>query len=136
MKLVGEALDQVRRSEQKTQPILRNSRILWLKNRVNLSQNEETRFTPLSEMNLKTARAYRMKEALKKVWDCPDIETANILFNDWYFWATHSRLEPFTKLAKSLKKHKRIAKNPKIFLMLNLVLITSERYFRSSIENR
>jgi len=106
MKLVGEALDQVRRSEQKTQPILRNSRILWLKNRTNLSNNEETRFAPLSEMNLKTARAYRMKEALKKIWDCPDFETANILFNDWYFWATHSRLEPFIKLAKSLKNHK------------------------------
>lgn len=66
MKLVGEALDQVRRSEQKIQPILQNSRILWLKNRVNLSQNEETRFAPLSEMNLKTARAYRMKEGIKK----------------------------------------------------------------------
>jgi len=24
----------------------------------------------------------------------------------WYFWATHSRLEPFIKLAKSLKNHK------------------------------
>ena len=106
MKLVSEALDQVRRSEQKSQPILRNSRILWLKNRTKLSNNEETIFGPLSEMDLKTARAYRMKEALKKIWDCPDVESANALFNSWYFWATHSRLEPFIKLAKSLKNHK------------------------------
>lgn len=105
MKLVGEAVDIVRRTEQKTEPILRHSRFFWLKSRNSLSTNDENRLASLSKMNLKTARAYRIKEAMKNVWDCPDIDTATIVFNKWYFWATHSRLEPFIKLAKSLKKY-------------------------------
>ncbi|PWR76225.1 ISL3 family transposase [Methanospirillum stamsii] len=88
MKLVGEAVDQVRRTEQKTQPILRKTRFMCLKNNDSLTKSEGQKFALLSEMNLKTARAYRMKEGLKKVWNCLDIETANNLFNDWYFWAT------------------------------------------------
>ena len=105
MKLVGESVDSVRRTEQKSEPNLRYSRYLWLKSRPSLSQSEEIRLTALSKMNLKTARAYRIKEALKIVLDCPDIETATIEFNKWYYWATHSRLEPIIKLAKSLKKY-------------------------------
>ena len=105
MKLVGEALDEVRKTEQQTDPILRKTRYLWLKNRDSLSQGEENRFNELSKMNLKTARAYRMKEALKVIWDCPDIQSAKELFNKWYFWATHCKLEPMIKLAKALKRH-------------------------------
>jgi transposase len=71
-----------------------------------LSNIEENRFALLSEMNLKTARAYRMKEAIKVIWDCPDIATETEVFKNWHFWATHSRLEPFVKLARTLKKHK------------------------------
>lgn len=56
-------------------------------------------------MALQTARAYRMREALKVIWDCPDLDTAREVFKKWYFWATHSRLEPMIRLAKSLKRH-------------------------------
>lgn len=105
MKLVNEAVDQVRRAEQRSDQALKNSRYIWLKNKDSLSSYEETLFAQLSGMNLKTARAYRMKEALKLLWECPDIESARILFKKWYFWATHSRLEPMIKVAKTLKKH-------------------------------
>lgn len=105
MKIVGEAIDKVRKSEQRTDIILRKTRYLWLKNLDSLSQSERIRFDELSQMNLKTARAYRMKEALKIIWECPDIESATTVFNKWYFWATHSRLEPMINLAKTLKRH-------------------------------
>lgn len=105
MKLVGDAIDQVRKAEQRTDPILRKTRYLWLKNRNALSVEEMSRFDELSKMNLKTARAYRIKEALRVIWDCPDSQVARKVFNKWYFWATHSRLEPIIRLAKSLKRH-------------------------------
>ncbi len=105
MKLVGEAVDEVRRVEQRTDPILRKTRYLWFKSRTSLSQSEEIRFDELSKMNLKTARAYRMKEALKVIWDCADIHEASEIFKKWYFWSTHSKLEPMIKLAKALKRH-------------------------------
>ena len=105
MQLVGEAVDQVRRIEQLTDPILRKTRYLWLKNKKSLTPEELCRFDELYKMNLNTGRAYRMREALKVIWDCPDIQTAKEIFKKWYFWATHSRLEPMIKLAKSLKRH-------------------------------
>jgi transposase len=105
MKMVGEAIDFVRKEEQRFDPILQKTRYLWLKNRSSLSSGEVIRFDELSKMNLKTARAYRMKEALKVIWDCLDIESAIKVFNKWYFWATHSRIEPIIRLAKALKRH-------------------------------
>ncbi|TRM11459.1 ISL3 family transposase [Lentibacillus cibarius] len=47
MKLVNEALDQVRRQEQATQPDLKNSRYLWLKNEENLTKKQASKFTKL-----------------------------------------------------------------------------------------
>ncbi len=28
-----------------------------------------------------------------------------MLLNNWYYWATHSRLEPIKKVAKTIKQH-------------------------------
>lgn len=105
MKMVGEAIDYVRKEKQRFDPILQKTRYLWLKNRSSLSSGEEIRFDELSKMNLKTARAYRMKEARKVIWDCPDIESAIKVFNKWYFWVTHSCIEPMIRLVKALKRH-------------------------------
>lgn len=38
LKLVDEALDQVRRQEQATEPLLKKSRYMWLKNQENLKE--------------------------------------------------------------------------------------------------
>lgn len=105
MKLVGEAIDELRKTEQRTDPILRKTRYLWFKNRSSLTLNGEIRFDELSKMNLKTARAYRMKEALMVIWECFDIQKPTPIFKRWYFWTTHSQLEPMVKLAKTLKRH-------------------------------
>ncbi|HJH29021.1 MAG TPA: hypothetical protein C5S51_04925 [Methanosarcinaceae archaeon] len=34
-----------------------------------------------------------------------DRETAEQFLTKWYFWATHSRLQPIINKAKSIKKH-------------------------------
>ena len=33
------------------------------------------------------------------LWDCPDKESAEIYFQQWFNWSTHSKLEPFQELA-------------------------------------
>jgi transposase len=61
MKLVNDAVDQVRRMEQKDKNNLKSTRYLWLKNPNNLSEGQRKSLVCLSNMNLKTARAYNMK---------------------------------------------------------------------------
>ncbi|ALX47239.1 ISL3 family transposase [Lentibacillus amyloliquefaciens] len=105
MKLVNEALDKVRKHEQATEPLLKNSRYVWLKNQENLTKKQDSKFQKLKDMDLKTGRAYRIKLSLQKMWQLSPL-SSDIYFDAWYDWAIRSQLEPMIKAAKSLKKHK------------------------------
>ncbi len=57
-------------------------------------------------MNLKTHRAFRIKEALRDIFHhAPDRETAEPLLNQGYSWARRCRIEPIKQVALSLKNH-------------------------------
>ena len=60
VKIVNDAVDQVRRAEQKTQPLLKGTRYLWLRNPTTLSRRQQAAFAQLPKRHLKTARAYQM----------------------------------------------------------------------------
>lgn len=105
MKLVNEALDKVRRKEQTTQPLLKKSRYVWLKNQENLTKKQEDKLIKLKDMDLATGRAYRMKLSLQRMYTKSPI-ISDLYFDSWYDWAIRSQLEPMIKLAKSLKRHK------------------------------
>ena len=104
MKIMGEAVDRVRRSEQVFCRELDNSRYIWLKNPENLTKKQKVKFESLSDLNLKTARAYQIRLNLREFWNQP-VETAEAYLKRWYFWATHSRLRPVIEAAKTIKRH-------------------------------
>jgi len=104
MKLLNEAVDATRRSEQRQEKDLKSSRYVWLKNPGNLSIKEQTKLESLSGRILKTGRAYRMKLLFQELFTY-DEDSAIEGLKKWYFWATHSRLEPIKTFAKTLKKH-------------------------------
>ncbi|MDO9565418.1 MAG: transposase [Candidatus Desulfaltia sp.] len=78
---------------------------MWLKNPENLTENQKIKMESLSKMNLKTARAYKIKLSLKEFWEIEDTNTAALYLKRWYFWATHSRLEPIKEVAYLIKRH-------------------------------
>jgi transposase len=102
--LMNDAVDEVRRKEQKEHVELKKTRYSWLKNEENLTAAEKERFQELKDSTLATARAYRIKTMLQALYDQPK-ERAPAFFKRWYFWATHSRLEPVVRVAKTLKGH-------------------------------
>jgi len=104
MKLLGDAVDQVRREERKVRPELAGTRYLWLKNPQDLKVSAADRLATLRQAHLKTGRAYAIKETLKALWDQP-LEAAEAFLQHWYFWATHSRLDPIRHAAKTIKAH-------------------------------
>lgn len=107
MKLLGDAVDQVRRAEQKERPELKGSRYVWLKNPDNLTQRQLALLDGLDvpRLNLKTARAYRMRLTFQELWELADPAVAEAFLKRWYFWATHSRLPPMIRVAKTIKRH-------------------------------
>jgi len=104
MKIINQAVDEVRRQEQPARPELKRSRYIWLKNQDNLTLKEQAKFESLKEVNLKTARAYHLKLNFQEMYQQPP-ELAEPWLKKWYFWATHSRLQPMIKAAKTIKRH-------------------------------
>ena len=106
LKILNEAVDQVRREETKDRPELKGSRYLWLKNRSNLKsfQAEQLESLTIRKLNLKTSRAYHIKLNFQEFYR-QTAQTAETFLKKWYFWATHSRLEPVKKAAYTIKNH-------------------------------
>jgi len=104
VKIINDAVDQVRRAEQKQQGVLRGTRYIWLRNPDNLSERQRTTLESLPTRHLKTARAYQIRLAFQELYDQPSEAAASYL-KKWYFWATHSRLEPIIDAAHTVKRH-------------------------------
>ena len=106
MKIINEAVDEIRRQEQKDRPELAKSRYIWLKNPDNLKQSQINTLEKLTvrKLNLKTSRAYHIRLNFQELFNQPP-ETAETFLKKWYFWATHSRLEPMKEAAYTIKRH-------------------------------
>jgi len=104
MKLLNRALDEVRREEQASEPMLKTSRYLWLKNQQNLTAKQREKLDSLSRLKLKTARAYRLKLVFQQAFSY-DGQLGAYALKKWYAWAIRSRLEPIKQFARMLKDH-------------------------------
>lgn len=106
VKMLNDAVDQVRRTEQRHAPDLKTTRYLWLHNPNTLSAEQKSRLDALnpSHSHLKTARAYRIRLAFQDLYQWP-ARYAETYLKRWYFWATHCRLPPIIAVAKTIKRH-------------------------------
>jgi transposase len=105
VKIVNDAVDQVRRSEQKRQNVLKGTRYIWLRNPANLSERQQAILDALPTHHLKTARAYQMRLAFQELYQQDSPKQAAQYLKRWYFWATHSRLSPMIDAAHTVKRH-------------------------------
>lgn len=107
LKLVNEAVDAVRRWEARSNPLLKKKRYLFLKNWENLSEDQQRELEALElpSRKLKTVRALHLRESFQDIYEADTPAEFEALLKKWYRWATHARLEPFTKLAATIKKH-------------------------------
>lgn len=101
MALAGSALDEVRRSLQQTHQGLKGSRWSLLGNEWTRSQAQQAQRRELCAQYPKLGRAMGLREALQDQLSLRDPEGLRW----WCGWATRSKLEPFRKLARTLKRH-------------------------------
>jgi transposase len=106
IKIINDAVDNVRREEQQLCPEIKSSRYVWLKNPQNLkvAQSRQLEKLDVKGLNLKTARAYQIRLNFQKFWQQPS-EQAQAFLKKRYFRATHSRLQPMIEAARSIKRH-------------------------------
>ena len=105
VKIVNDAVDQVRRAERKAQSLLRGTRYIWLRNPQTLSERQQATLDALPTRHLKTARAYQIRRAFQELYDQPSAEAGAGFLKKWYFRVTHSRLAPMIEAARTVKHH-------------------------------
>lgn len=111
---MNDAVDKIRRRENKQlradgDDRLVGSKHLWLYGEENLPEDYpvEVRmeFAKLRDSNLKTARAWALKESLRELWDQRSRAAGERWWESWYAWAIRSQLEPVKKVARMIKRH-------------------------------
>ena len=105
VKIVNDAVDQVRRAERKANSLLAGTRYIWLRNPASLSERQRATLDSLPLRHLKTARAYQIRLAFQELYEQPSGPTGEAYLKRWYFWATHSRLPPMIEAARTIKRH-------------------------------
>ena len=108
---LSKAVDQVRREEahelkEENPELLKGTRYMWLKNPWNLTPKQKERLGNLEKLNLRTNRAYLLKEAFREFWSYNRWDFAAKYLSKWFWWATHSRLNPMRDFAWMLRRHK------------------------------
>jgi transposase len=106
MKIIGEAVNEVRRNEVKDRPELKKTRYIWLKNRSNLTAGQEEKLNALQGANLLTAEAYRMKLTFQDLYYQCNHEDAGQFLDEWIHMVQASGIEPMISAADTVRKHK------------------------------
>jgi transposase len=106
---LGQAVDDVRRKENKVLRAQGDERLVgtrydWLQNPTTMDSQDRREFAILRNSDLKTARAWAMKETAMSLYTYVYEGPARKHFQRWYQWAVRSRLAPMIKVAGMLKR--------------------------------
>ena len=114
---MNKAIDATRREESRRlkeqgyEPVLTRSRWCFLKRVHNLTTKQTAKLKELLSYNLRTVKAYIMKEDFHRFWDYTHPRWAEKFLDDWCRRAMYSRIEPMKKMARSLRSHKQLILN-------------------------
>ena len=107
IKHLNDAVNKVRIAETVEEKILKGTRYVFLKNEDNLTkkQKELLKECTMSNMNLKTVRAYNIRKSFQDIYTAESQDEFITYLNKWYYWATHSQLDPIKDVVTMIKKH-------------------------------
>ena len=116
--MLSKAVDQTRRDEvrelrKKGRPAhLHKSRWVWLKRRSNLTPKQRSHLSELLAANLRTVKAYLLKEAFDKLWTYTSPAWAAKFLDSWCTDVMrHRSLPSMKKFARSLRQHRELILN-------------------------
>ena len=114
---MNKALDEVRAAETKElkamgyEPVLKKTRWCLLKRPENLTEKQETKLADLLRYNLKSVRAYLLKEEFGFFWKYISLAWAEKFLTTWCKKAMRSRIDPMKNIARMLRAHQHLIMN-------------------------
>jgi transposase len=112
MKKFGDKLNKVRAEEARQmkqdgyEPILKNSRWCLLKRPSNLTKKQTVKLKELLQYNLRSVKAYLMREDFQRFWGYKNTTWAGKFLDQWCTRAMRSKIEPMKEMARSLRSHR------------------------------
>lgn len=104
------AVDKVRKTEHKGllaqgDDTLTGSKYQWLRTYQDGRSSEAVSFRTLHQLDLKTSKAWHLKEDFRHFWNYASVEAAKRFYRDWRRAVMRSRLEPLKKVARMIDEH-------------------------------
>jgi transposase len=105
VKLLNEAMDEVRKAERQEHQALKGHKYTFLKKNKNLTEKQRIAKYELIEDYPILGEAYRLKELFDDFWDFKDPEEATAFLAYWCDLVEEANLMPFRKFANTIKTH-------------------------------
>ena len=114
---LNKALDIVRASEARRliregyENILKHTKYCFLKKEENRTPNQKIKLTEILKYDLKSVRAFLLKESFQIFWTYTSPYWAQWYLEKWCARAMHSRLDPIKSFVKTLRNHQPLLMN-------------------------
>lgn len=114
---LNKAVDEIRAGEARSlqargyQPILKHTRWCFLKRQENLTDKQAAKLDDVLTYDLRSVRAYLLKESLEAFWTYTSPYWAGWFLDQWCNRAMRSQLEPIKKFARTLRRHRSLLLN-------------------------
>jgi transposase len=117
MQKMNKAIDQVRAGEARQmkadgfEPVLKHSRWCLLKRRENLTDKQTVKLRELLRYNLRSVRAYLLREDFQQFWEYQAPGWAGRFLDEWCARTMRSKIEPMKKVVRTLRNHRGLILN-------------------------
>jgi transposase len=114
---LNKAIDEIRAKESRSlaaggfEPILKRSRWCFLKRPKNLTDAQSQKLSDVLKYDLRTVRAYLLKESFDAFWTYTSPYWAAWFLDKWCARAMRSRIEPIKKFVGTLRSHRELLLN-------------------------
>ena len=109
---LGKAINKIRAAEVKEliqegydEEVLKHTKYCFLKNEENLTDKQKTKLADVLQYDLKSVRAYLLKESFQLFWNYKSPYWAEWYLKKWCTRAMRSRLEPIKDFVRMLRRH-------------------------------
>jgi len=113
----SKAIDEIRATEARRlkqdgyEPVLKHSRWCLLKRPENLTEKQTVKLAELVKYNLRSVRAYLLKEEFQRFWEYVSPGWAVRFLDEWCTRTMRSQLEPLKRVARMLREHRTLLLN-------------------------
>jgi transposase len=114
---LNKAIDEIRAQEARQlktegfEPVLKRTRWCFLKRPENMTENQTLKLNDILKYNLRTVRAYLLKESFDAFWTYTSPYWAGWYLDKWCARAMKSRLGPIKKFVGTLREHRELLLN-------------------------